>query len=214
MQEIKIPVHKMHTLLDGLCSAIDEKVNIRPMIRAVHDISNGKELIGVEIGVSKGYNAKNILSFLKIKKLYLVDPYPNCVTNYGIFQAYIYDYKDLDITRKDGKEIWHGTNFFEYARNLLSKFKHKIKFIIKASEDAVSLIPDNLDFVYIDGNHDYEFVKKDIELYYPKLKSGGVIGGDDFNASFLGVCKAVVEFVNKNKLKLCGENSEWWIVKP
>ena len=47
------------------------------------------------------------------------------------------------------------------------------------SEDAVDDIPEKLDFVYIDGNHAYEYVKKDIGLYYPKLKKGGVIGGHD-----------------------------------
>lgn len=214
MKEIKIPINKIHTWVDFLCSAIDRKIAIRPMIKAIYDIYGGKELIGVEIGVSKGLNAKNILSFLNIKKLYLVDPYPNCITNYGKFHAYIYDSKELDSTKKKGKEIWYGKDFFEYAKKLLSKFENKIKFIRKTSEEAVSLIPNNLDFIYIDGNHDYEFVKKDIELYYPKVKSGGVIGGDDFNISFLGVCEAVMEFVKRNNLKLYGENSEWWIVKP
>lgn len=42
------------------------------------------------------------------------------------------------------------------------------------------------------GNHDYEFVKKDIELYYPKLKKGGVLGGDNFDSI---------------------ASYEWWVIK-
>ena len=83
--------------------------------------------------------------------------------------------------------------------------------------------PDDVDFVYIDGNHSYEFVKKDIELYYPKVRNGGILGGHDFN--LYGVAKAVVEFIDKNNLKLCNSKTndkykeverfiDWWIVKP
>lgn len=39
---------------------------------------------------------------------------------------------------------------------------------------------ESLDFVYIDGAHDYDSVKRDIELYLPKVKKGGYIGGHDY----------------------------------
>lgn len=51
----------------------------------------------------------------------------------------------------------------------------------------------SLDFVYIDANHNYEFVKKDIEMWLPKIKDNGFIGGHDYNFSFLGVIQAVHE---------------------
>ncbi len=38
------------------------------------------------------------------------------------------------------------------------------------------------DWIYIDGNHLYEFVKQDLQLYYPKVKPGGCITGDDYGA--------------------------------
>lgn len=38
----------------------------------------------------------------------------------------------------------------------------------------------SLDFVFIDANHHYEFVKKDIEAWFPKVKTGGYIGGHDY----------------------------------
>ena len=78
-------------------------------------------------------------------------------------------------------------------------------------------IPDNLDFVYIDGNHQYEFVAKDIKTYYPKLKKGGVLGGHDMYNGFCsehnGVVQAVAEFAIKNNLQLCVELPDWWVIK-
>lgn len=99
------------------------------------------------------------------------------------------------------------------AKKNLYNYRDKIHFIQKRSSDAVRNVPNNLDFVYIDGCHDYEVVKSDIENYYPKIKSGGVIGGHDFCALLLGVCEASIEFSLKNKLKLYAERLDWWMIK-
>ena len=49
------------------------------------------------------------------------------------------------------------------------------------SEVASNIFPYNsLDFIYIDANHAYDFVVKDIELWFPKLKKGGVFAGHDY----------------------------------
>lgn len=37
------------------------------------------------------------------------------------------------------------------------------------------------DAVFIDGNHSYEYVKKDLENYYPKVKTGGIVALHDAN---------------------------------
>ena len=142
-----------------------------------------KKLIGSEIGVGHGLNAKTMLKLLPIEKLYLVDPYNSDDETYNEVRKY------------------------------LAKYGNKITFIRKTSEKAVDDIPNQLDFVYIDGSHNYEAVKRDIELFYNKLKKGGVIGGHDFWANEIGVCKAVLEFAENNKLKLNGKLTDWWIIK-
>ena len=82
---------------------------------------------------------------------------------------------------------------------------------------AIDDIPRYNDFVYIDGNHSYDFVKKDIELYYPRVREGGVFGGHDFHAMAdkdYGVARAVLEFVDKEGLQLFGKRSmDWWVIK-
>ena len=67
-------------------------------------------------------------------------------------------------------------------------------FIRAYSEEAVVGIPGGLDFVYIDGNHSYDFVKRDVELYGPKLKLGGILGFDD--TGFVSVSRVVIETID------------------
>lgn len=72
------------------------------------------------------------------------------------------------------------------------------------SEQAADEISDySVHVVYIDAIHTYESVKKDIELWIPKIKKGGFIGGHDYaSRHFPGVKKAVDEWyatcVNKD----------------
>ena len=56
------------------------------MFEFIHARNNGKKMIGAEIGVFLGFNAKNILKRLPIETLYLIDPYV------GYTPGYIYSY--------------------------------------------------------------------------------------------------------------------------
>ena len=167
---------------------------MRPMMMQVKKINNKHNLMGVEIGVKFGNHAKRILNNLPIEKLYLIDPYDNLVER-GFFWKQ--EYNDC----------------FNEAKNNLLQFKEKIEFIKKKSEYASDNVPDNLDFVYIDGNHTYKYVKKDIELYYTKVKKGGVIGGHDIWS--LNIFIAILGFTLKKRLiaNLYLKNPDWWIIK-
>jgi uncharacterized protein (DUF952 family) len=87
----------------------------------------------------------------------------------------------------------------------------QIVWLRRKSEDAARYIQEPLDFVYVDGNHDYSHVKRDFQLYYSLLKSGGVIGGHDYGPAELGVVKAVNEFNLSHDVQI--QFPDWWIVK-
>jgi len=171
----------------------------RPAIKYILNM-NKKDLVGAEIGVLHGFNAENILQTLSIKKLYLIDPYE-------LYSEYL-DIKTpvFSAVRKD-------------AEKRLAPFSDKIIWIIKKSADAVSDVPNNLDFVYIDGNHSYKYALQDIHNYWPKVKEGGVLCGHDYYnmSKAREVKKAVDEFVAENGLKLYhvsgGGLCDWWVVK-
>ncbi len=143
--------------------------------------------VGVEIGISTGVNALTMLKMFSLSRLFLVDPYQF--------------YKGID---KRG--AW------KHARQCAAKSlePYNVTFIFKQASEAVDEIPNNLDFVYIDGNHNYEFVKQDIANYYPKVREGGLLGGHDYIPLHPGVIKAVNEF---GLPVHCGTEGDWWFVK-
>jgi hypothetical protein len=169
---------------------------LRGTIEAIKQKFLNQAVNGVEIGVFKGCHAENILKTLNVETIYLVDPYESYVDNW-------------DQTSSEAL-----TNAYFSARRKLAKYQNKVVWVKKPSEQAVNSIPDNLDFVYIDGNHNYSFVKKDIQLYYPKIKRGGILGGHNFEIKFMGVAQAVVEFTVEQGLTLQGKAPcDWWIEK-
>ena len=165
--------------------------HIRPSMISLLD---KKDLIGVEIGSQSGFNARSMLDTLDIKTLYLIDPY-------SYYPDLVQKYNKLDES-------------YLTAKKRLKDYKDKVIFVKKKSEDAVNDIPNNIDFIYIDGNHAYNYVKKDIELYYQKIKQGGIISGHDFYATQINnVCLAVIEFAQKHNIKLNGLDRDWWFFK-
>jgi hypothetical protein len=58
----------------------------------------------------------------------------------------------------------------------------------ETSEVAVKYLPDDIGMLHIDGNHDIEFVAKDIILFLPKIKSGGLIIMDDTDWASVQSC--------------------------
>lgn len=98
-----------------------------------------------------------------------------------------------------------------------------INAIQKPSLEAVKDYKDgSLDFLMIDGSHVYEDVKADIEAWWPKMKSGAMFAGDDYNWG--GVVRAVREFfppemlVNIHELPkkphLKKAPAYWWVRVP
>jgi predicted O-methyltransferase YrrM len=75
------------------------------------------------------------------------------------------------------------------------------KSIRGLSSEAVSQFEDeSLDVVFIDLTHTYESVKEDIGLWLPKVKSGGILSGHDYEDSWPGVVKAVDEMLPKRTI--------------
>jgi len=65
------------------------------------------------------------------------------------------------------------------------------------TDDAVHLFEDgSLDGVFIDADHEYDAVRRDIENWLPKVRKGGILAGHDYHETWPGVIKAVNEFFN------------------
>ena len=121
-----------------------------------------KDGVFVEIGTFGGGFADHILSCNPTATIYCIDPYIG------------YDNYDDSMNNTVGDKM-----FEEVKGRLTAKYGERVKFIRKFSEDALNDIPNNIDFLYIDGNHRYTYALKDLELYYPKVKANSYIVGDD-----------------------------------
>jgi len=100
---------------------------------------------------------------------------------------------------------------FQEFKNRTEEKKQKISIYKMRSDEAVKLLKDKYDFVYIDGLHTYDGVKQDIINYLPLVKEGGVIGGHDYTnqiSHLVGVYNAVNEMFGKPD-KVFKDNS--WI---
>lgn len=124
-------------------------------------------------------------------------------------------------------EDYYGQEKFgEYARkafkkNVLDKYRD-VLFLDMTSESAIEkvkkyiqqnvLLVDSdtvktqFDLLFLDGDHSYEAVKKDCELYLPLLRSGGYVGFHDYNnPAFGGVKQAADEYCSS-----WGEGAKYW----
>ena len=92
-------------------------------------------------------------------------------------------------------------------KDFFSIFKENLKFFIgremvipcqgrSDSEDILNKFEDgSIDYIMVDGAHEHEPVLDDIENWWPKLKSDGVMLGDDFDLE--SVSEAVRQMMTK-----------------
>ena len=140
--------------------------------------------IGAEIGVCFGVFAYHVLLQKHPSKLYLIDPW-----EYGLQQ-------DVEFDPTPEKQAFPDA-YYKIVCELFATYSN-VEIIRGKSEDVVTLFPDQFfDYVYIDGEHSYDAVKRDLNNYFPKIKVGGYLIGDDYG--WTGVAPAVQEFLNAHQ---------------
>lgn len=165
----------------------------------------GLPMIGAELGTAEGHSA---FDFMKngLEKLYVVDLWAT-----------------IEGQRGDAANHseWHNHNY-EMAVNRLKEFGGKVTFLIGLTSEMADRIPDNsVSLVYIDADHSEEGVTRDINNYWGKLISGGIMAFHDYENTWdYGVKEAVKKFVEDSDIEvhLIPENkiedAGAWIRKP
>ena len=120
--------------------------------------------LGVEVGVEGGLYSDALLSCNPGLCLYGVD----------VWTAY------EDYRQHVTKEIYEG--FYENVLKIQVKHGlNRFRLLKMWSMDAIrEFLPNSLDFVYIDGNHNFDFVMQDIIEWSKRVKPGGIVAGHDF----------------------------------
>jgi hypothetical protein len=169
------------------------------------------DCVCAELGVYKGDFSERILKATQPRKLHLVDPWkwqPDPTYERSLYGA------ARGQSQANMDAIYEGV-----LRRFRSGIDSKVVEVHRqASAECSARFPnDYFDWIYIDGDHQYEFVKLDLEMYLPKVKPQGLIAGDDYGAPGWwqdGVSKAVDEAVSSGRLeKLLVENHQFLLRK-
>jgi predicted O-methyltransferase YrrM len=175
---------------------------LRPSAQEFKNKVKDKPVVILEAGVYRGYYSKELYAAFNCERLYLMDKW---YTSY-----------------ENGK--YNVPEILDYAKTAMSFFDMKDEvMIIKADSLLFDLWPNNhFDYVYLDNDHSYLHCCKEFPLYWDKVKSGGMISGDNYEAP--GVRKALDEFCKENGVSYevgtwkknadgTPRASDWWIWK-
>lgn len=151
-----------------------------------------------EIGVHEGDYSALILKVARPRRLHLIDPWR--YESDPVYKGAIY-----------GGGAGSQEAMDRRYRRVLERFRPEmargqvVVHRLTSAEAAAELEDGYLDWIYIDGNHQYEFARQDLSLYHPKLKDGGYLAGDDYAEGGWwkgGVKKAVDEHLGAGCCRL------------
>lgn len=155
---------------------------LEDLIEYVNKHGDTKEMNMIEIGSYAGESTKIFAKYFK--SVIAIDPFINDYDPNDITCSYM----ELEKVYHTFKEVVDGHNNIEHIR--------------MTSDDAVNLlINSKFDFIYIDGLHTYEQVKKDITNYIPLLKPNCLIGGHDYHKNWSGVVTGINELLGEPDVK-------------
>jgi hypothetical protein len=164
---------------------------------------------GAEVGSWKGDSAARFVRWVKPQRLTLIDPWQH--TEMAGCESAMYAGRG----GQAGMDCIYET--------VLARFTDEIARgrVVVRRETSLRAAADwadgPLDFVYIDGDHTYDAVLADLKAWWPHVKPGGVLTGDDFDRPGWwqnGVTKAVTAFARAQDCPLRAVGSQFLIRKP
>jgi len=157
-----------------------------------------------EIGSYRGVNAMFLLARRPRLRLTMVDPWA-ATPHYSEKGGAI------------GREMADDADGIYREAMLRTEFAGGRRTVLRmTSLEAARWVPDGeFDMVFLDGDHTYKAVHKDLPAWLPKVKPGGLLCGHDFrnDPPTFGVRSAVLRFAALNGLevKLAKRTSCWFI---
>lgn len=165
-----------------------------------HLLEMGPEIKGIELGVCWGLNSYMLL-----------ESCPNLVSLTGVDHFKSYMDWDRQIPQEEQD---HNYTKLLYNMDLMGpRFALIRESTVNASIDIEN---ESQDFVFIDADHSMKAVLNDLDHYWPKIKSGGIMSGHDSN--LFGVNFAVTSWAKHHGMDPSSietaANSAWWFRKP
>ncbi|WP_144292162.1 class I SAM-dependent methyltransferase [Rhodoligotrophos appendicifer] len=162
--------------------------------------------VGAELGVFSGLFSVQLARLPKIAKITFVDPW---------WKAFGDHYPDWGAYTAHGRLTTRAA--YDAARRRIDRVDLPGRDIaIGHSQDwLASLTDESLDWVYLDSSHAYEETSRELALLARKIRSRGIVLGDDWhpdpNHVHHGVAQAVHEAVRSGDFEIimCGQKKQW-----
>src|SRR5262249_3794937 len=123
--------------------------------------------IGAYLGRSTSYLAAAIQRARKRIRVYVVD----------LWDGWFWNDDRQAVPMNEGSDV-----FWHFMRNMRRQGLDEVLCPLKMSSEKAALLFEDgsVDFVFVDGDHGYEAVKRDLAAWFPKVKAGGVLAGHDY----------------------------------
>lgn len=117
---------------------------------------------------------------------------------------------------KSETSVVSDTLFDTFKQNIAPVADHFTPHRMTSAQASRLFAPLSIDAVFIDASHAYADVKEDLQLWYPKVKSGGFVSGHDYSQAWPGVIRAVNDFYStrRNEVIQFGDELSWIARKP
>lgn len=158
----------------------------------------------VEVGCKEGRTTGHILKTVPDSRVIAIDPW---MAQEASADPTKETYKDWDFGQIE-REFW--ANVGEHEGSCLMLRETSERAAQTFAETGLNV--DGTDLIFIDALHDYEHVKQDIGLWWPKVRIGGMLAGHDFNHKWPGVERAVAESFNLMHVGVAPD-SVWFVIK-
>jgi hypothetical protein len=168
--------------------------------------------IGAEIGVAQGDFSAAMLEAAQPVELHLIDPWSHLEAGSDLLEAagLLSEVGDARERNEQFAAPPENSGGDEQFAEVTARFRadQRVHLHRQYSYKAASGFADgHFDFVYLDGNHQYEFVLRDLEDFGAKLKPGGLLFGHDFfedtfaRDEHYGVVDAVNTFLKRSDFR-------------
>ena len=128
-----------------------------------------------EVGVAYGYHADAILAGVSGLRYVGVDPYLSGYDEVGVFEADVA--RLFDDEPQSSMDRLHAV----VKRELAGRYGDRAQVLRSVSTEASRLFVEGcFDAVFVDGDHSFEAVLDDLRVWWPKVRPGGSILGDDY----------------------------------
>lgn len=161
----------------------------------------------VELGCKEGRTTGHVLKTVPGSRVIAIDPWCAMPGQKGVKGGETYEEWDF---AKIEATFWEN----------VGEHKDRCTMLRMTSEEA-AMCPaiaygrgaiKDVDCIFIDAAHDYANVKKDIRLWWPLIREGGMLVGHDYNHKWPGVERAVAESFDLMRVGVAPD-SVWFVLK-